>query len=172
MTNFEKAVELNESFGVKKGHHVFPDLVKLKSQVSMIEEECVGELLPHINEWLELSGRPAAPIDKKRCMDEVRDGIADTLVVIYGLAHVLGFDADKDFQAVHNANMSKICKTHDEAIKTQEFYSNLEVTSTITEMPNGTFVVKSSQSQTDKRGIFFPDQKFLKNINWQEPMFD
>jgi hypothetical protein len=38
------------------------------------------------------------------------------------MAHSLGIEADHDFVTIHNSNMTKFCKTEDEAQKTVEWY--------------------------------------------------
>ena len=40
----------------------------------------------------------------------MRDAIADVLVTTYGMAHVLGIDADADMATVQASNLSKLCK--------------------------------------------------------------
>nr|WP_315984038.1 nucleoside triphosphate pyrophosphohydrolase family protein [Aliamphritea spongicola] len=56
-------------------------------------------------------------------MSEVRDAIADVLVTTYGMAHVLGIDADQDMATVQASNLSKLCKTQEEVEQTLAYYS-------------------------------------------------
>jgi len=58
---------------------------------------------------------------------EMGDAIADMLVVVYGYANVLGMDANKLFKLVHESNMSKLCKTEQEAIDTVEWYTHEKI---------------------------------------------
>ena len=53
---------------------------------------------------------------------EVVDALADILYVVYGAGDCFGVDLDEAYQIVHSSNMTKICKTEDEAIKTVEWY--------------------------------------------------
>lgn len=55
-------------------------------------------------------------------MTETVDALADSLYVILGAATAFGFDADKAFDLVHKSNMSKLCKTEDDAKETVRRY--------------------------------------------------
>lgn len=114
-TNFQKACEFNETFGVtvhkKPQLDVFyknPDLVKYRWD--LIHEE-TNELKDAL---------------KDHDMVETVDALADILVVVYGAAASFGIDLDKAYDLVHQSNMSKICKTEDEAIQTVEWYKKNE----------------------------------------------
>src|SRR3989344_155059 len=113
-TNFNKVQQFNEIFNVERYSTQQPniftehsDLVKLR--LSLITEE-YNELKTAID---------------THNYTEVRDAIADLLYVSYGLADCFGFNADKDFNLVHESNMSKTCKTEQEAIDTVEHYKKL-----------------------------------------------
>ena len=81
-----------------------PDLVKLR--VDLITEE-VSELQEAVN---------------NNDFVEVRDALADILYVVYGMQDAFGINGDSDFDIVHSSNMSKLCSSEDEAIKTVESY--------------------------------------------------
>lgn len=111
MTNFEKVKQFNESFNVehltnidKNVFDTHPDMVKLR--LSLITEE-----------FHELEDAIAA-----KDMSEVRDALADILYVVYGMQHCLGIKGDKDFDIVHDSNMSKLCVSEEEARQTVEWY--------------------------------------------------
>tara|TARA_B110000914_G_C15249886_1_gene348085 strand:- start:118 stop:618 length:501 start_codon:yes stop_codon:yes gene_type:complete len=110
-TNFQKVKEFNEIFGVptpeipeKNVVTNNPALTKLRQ--ALIEEEC--------KEFVE------AVTDNN--FTEMIDALADILYVVYGAGAAFGVDLDKAFDIVHNSNMSKVCKTESEAIKTVEWY--------------------------------------------------
>jgi len=110
-SNFQKVVEFNKAFGVKSNttiqHDIFdkdPKLVQYR--LDLIEEE-VQELRDAI---------------KEKDMTEILDSISDSLYVILGAATAFGFDADKAFDLVHKSNMSKLCKTEDDAKETVRRY--------------------------------------------------
>ena len=130
-----------------------PDWQKSAKQLHLIQEE-----LAELVEGLE-----------NKSITEVRDAIADVLVTTYGMAHILGIDADRDMAAVQASNLSKLCKTEDEVEHTLNYYRTevgLEVYCG-GELPEA--FIKSSEDQTGKDGKFYPAHKFLKSINWHEP---
>lgn len=110
-TNFEAVVDFNEKFGVtthkKPQPNIFdtdPKLVKLR--MDLIREE-VKELEHAVQD---------------KDIVETVDALADILYVVYGMGVSIGVDLDKAFELVHDSNMSKLCKTEDEAIATVEWY--------------------------------------------------
>lgn len=111
MSNFKKVVDFNQAFGVtvKDTAHqtVFQDdqsLVKLR--LGLINEE-----VKELNE----------AVDNHDFVETI-DALADILYVVYGAGASFGIDLDKAFNIVHDSNMSKLCKTEDEAKKTVEWY--------------------------------------------------
>jgi NTP pyrophosphatase (non-canonical NTP hydrolase) len=65
----------------------------LAFRARLISEEVLKELIPAL-----LSGD----------LQGIKDGIADSLVVIYGTACALGIDAEECFRLAHEANMAKV----------------------------------------------------------------
>lgn len=153
MSNFTDVSFLNTVFGNQQGDLSNPDWQKAAKQLHLIQEE-MAELVEGI--------------DTKN-IAEVRDAIADVLVTTYGMAHILGIDADADMAAVQESNLSKLCKTEQEIENTLAFYQQekgLDVYSG-GELPEA--YVKSAKDQTGTDGKFYPAHKFLKNTNWHEP---
>uniref|UniRef100_A0A6C0EC43 Phosphoribosyl-ATP diphosphatase n=1 Tax=viral metagenome TaxID=1070528 RepID=A0A6C0EC43_9ZZZZ len=117
-TNFQKVGEFHAAFGHKAFadgttplYDVFdtnPQLVKFRN--SLIEEE--------FKELLEAS--------KKKDLVEVADALCDILYVTYGAGHAYGLDMDKLFAEVQRSNMSKVCKTEEEAQRSVEWYKENE----------------------------------------------
>lgn len=98
----------------------------------------------------------------------IRDGVADVNVTVLGLAHVIGFNSDKDMLEVYNSNMSKLCVNAEELAATQKKYAEIGVvTYTGGEFPHAW--VKSALDQTGSNGEFYKKGKFLKGINFKEP---
>jgi len=156
MSNFTDVSYLNSVFGNEQGNLHKPNWEKAGKQLHLIQEE-LAELVEGI---------------EKQNISEIRDAVADILVVTYGMAHIMGIDADKDMAAVQASNLSKLCKTQQEVEQTLSFYKNekgLEVYSG-GELPEA--YIKSSKDQEDKEGKFYPAHKFLKSINWHEPKLD
>ncbi len=153
MSNFTEVSRLNEIMGNRKGCGI-TNYNRTLAQLLLIEEE-FNELRLSISE-----------MDIK----EVRDAIADVLVTTYGLAHVLGIDADKDMEEVQQSNLSKLCTTEAEAAETIKHYERIGVkVSTRGEAPE--IVIVSNCDQSDIKGKFYVKGKFLKCVNWFEPDF-
>ncbi|MBE9398553.1 nucleoside triphosphate pyrophosphohydrolase family protein [Pontibacterium sp. N1Y112] len=153
MSNFTDVSFLNTVFGNQKGEYGTPNWEKAAKQLHLIQEE-LAELVEGI---------------EKQDVTEVRDAIADVLVTTYGMAHILGIDADADMAAVQESNLSKLCKTEDEIAQTLAYYENevgIEVYAG-GELPKA--FIKSAKDQNGKDSKFYPAHKFLKNINWHEP---
>lgn len=113
----------------------------------------------------------------------VRDDIQDILVTAYGLSHRMGFDADEDHREVYRSNMTKFDKTAAGAKATQEKYEKLGVKTRIEETldpkcnQSGVedlsvfFIVKVDGTQKGTDGKTYPDGKFLKSVNFEEPCY-
>ena len=111
-TNYEKVLlEFNKSFGVKTIDtptlDIFDKDPKLVDyRLSLIEEE-FNELKDAIS---------------KKDFVEVVDALTDILYVTYGFYTAIGVDGDKAYKLVHESNMSKLCKTEEEAELTVQNY--------------------------------------------------
>lgn len=117
-----------------------------------------------------------------RNVKELRDGIADLLVTVYGLAHRAGIDADADFFEVVISNMSKFDPEQptDDVLKTVAKYAAVGV-ETVQLMSPDPFadpqddkmllVTKSSYDQSGSDGKDYPAGKWLKSHNFEEPVF-
>jgi predicted HAD superfamily Cof-like phosphohydrolase len=153
-TNYEKVLlEFNKSFGVKTIDtptlDIFdkdPKLVEYR--LSLIEEE-FNELKDAIS---------------KKDFVEVVDALTDILYVTYGFYTAIGVDGDKAYKLVHESNMSKLCKTEEEAIKTVEFYKNdgRYDSPAYRLSPDGKYYVVYNQSTT----------KILKSIYYKPVSFN
>ncbi len=55
---------------------------------------------------------------------ELYSVLVKTIIDTYKLGFSLRININKIFDIVHNSNMSKLCKTEEEAIKTVDFYKN------------------------------------------------
>lgn len=156
MSNFTDVSFLNTVFGNEKGDLTSPNWEKAGKQLHLIQEE-LAELVEGID---------------KKDISEVRDAVADILVVTYGMAHIMGIDADKDMAAVQDSNLSKLCKTEQEIEDTLAFYQKEKALDVYAggELPEA--YVKSSKDQEGSDGKFYPAHKFLKNTNWHEPVLD
>ena len=112
-TNFQKVVDFNKQFGVPifdfPQVNIFdenPKLVDLR--MGLIREE-VRELEDGV---------------KNKDLVETVDALADILYVVYGMGASIGVDLDEAFRLVHESNMSKLCKSEEEAKHTVEWYED------------------------------------------------
>lgn len=110
-SNYQKVVEFNKVFGVpitdEPQMDIFdenPKLVKLR--MDLIDEED-QELKDAV---------------RAKDMKETLDALSDLLYVVYGMGASLGLDLDKAMGLVHESNMSKSCKTEEEAEQTVVWY--------------------------------------------------
>jgi len=58
-------------------------------------------------------------------MTDVIDALDDILYVVYGMGVSLGINLDEAFRIVHESNMTKLCRTEQEAIETIAHYKTL-----------------------------------------------
>ena len=152
-TNNEKVVEFAQQFGVKGYDYpntkVFtedPDLVEFR--MNLIREE-MKELEDAV---------------KDNDYTEMVDALSDILYVVYGMGISMGVDLDKAFAIVHDSNMSKLCKTEEEAQKTVAWYKEQYVQG---KQPYDTPEYRKS----DCGGYWVvynkSTSKILKSINWK-----
>lgn len=113
MSNFEKVVEFNHSFGVipsttfsPQKSILYSDPRKIEFCLKLIREEC-KEL-------------EQAVVDHDYI--EMVDALADILYVVYGMGARVGVDMDKAFDLVHRNNMSKLCASEEEAQRSVQYY--------------------------------------------------
>jgi len=101
-----------------------------------------------------------ALINKDRV--EVIDALSDILYVVYGAGKTFGIDLDKSFDIVHESNMSKFCKTEEEAKATVKYYEqNIKLYKTPTYRQNGDLWIVYNEDTG----------KILKSINYTPAKF-
>lgn len=158
-SNFEKVCVFNELIGNKPCNGSM-NWSKLSTQYALIKEE-----FEELTEAMELTK-----------VSDVRDAISDILVTTYGLAYLVGVNADHDFDKVHATNMSKFCKTSVEALETGAKYEQqgIQVDYRTHNVQEGTTLIAviSAKDQFNTNGKFFPYGKLLKSVNFQEPVFN
>jgi len=146
-SNFELVAAFNERAGNKRG-----DKSRVESQMELIEEE-YDELFDAVR-----NGE----------MSEIRKELCDCLVVLYGLAHTLGIDADGDMMVVNDSNMSKFCDTFEEIESTCSMYHSICV-DVIVDYKEG--VVRSACDQYDVNGKYYSANKVLKSAYYSPAKF-
>lgn len=155
MSNFQKVLEFNNAFGVDTNttpqKELFDKDPKLTSyRLSLIQEE-VDEL--------------KEAIDNKDFVETI-DALSDILYVVYGGFTAFGINGDDAFDLVHKSNMSKLCKTENEAQETVNWYKQHESSR-----------YDSPEYRRSNDGIHWvvynkSTKKILKSINYKPVKFD
>lgn len=151
-TNFEKVVDFCKcaDHPVNTTHQldIFDkSLDNVKLRLGLIHEE-YKELEQAVNE---------------KNFTEVIDALSDILYVTYGMAASFGINIDKTFDIVHESNMTKFCKTEDEAKETVEWYK----------LNDKRYSEPAYRKATggDYWVVFNSDGKILKSINYTPAKF-
>lgn len=133
--------EFNNTAGQPKHSEIVPfqDLTDLK----------IGLVIEEINEFIEAT--------ETNNRVEMLDGILDLLVVTLGLADYFGFSSvlSEGFDRVCASNMSKFCKTEEEAKASVERYKIVNVETMYKKVGDFYVIYRSS------------DRKILKGINYE-----
>lgn len=154
-TPFAAVSFMNAAFGNPKGDLANPNWDAIDRQLAIIKSE-FNELCAAV---------------EARNITLVRDGIADVEVTNLGLAHILGIDSDADMGAVFRSNMSKFVTSDAELIASVEKYAAIEV-EVYEEGEYPRKCIKSAKDQTGTNGEFYKKGKFLKGVNFKEPVFE
>lgn len=112
---FQKVVEFNKLFGVLDSSDMEPKCDILEKDPKTVEF-CL-KLIREENKELEQAV-------KDNDFVEVIDAIADSIYVLLGMSARLGVNMDDAFRLVHENNMSKLCKTEEEAQRSVKYYES------------------------------------------------
>ncbi len=110
-TDYESVKEFNNAFGIPT--HDTPQLDIFEKDTKTVDYRLslINEEVKELNDAI-----------KNKDMVETIDALADIIYVVQGMGSSFGLDLDKAFDIVHKSNMSKLCKTEDEAKQTVEYY--------------------------------------------------
>ena len=114
------------------------------------------ELILALNLVYEEAGELNTAVNDKS-LNEIADAVGDLYFVVTQMAMVCGLNPEELVQKVYDSNMSKLCKTEDEAIQTVAAYLKKGI-KTYIEQKDDYFIIKRSE-----------DGKVLKSINFKEP---
>ena len=89
---------------------------------------------------------------------EIADAIGDLYFVVTQAAMIHGLDPEMLIDRVYKSNMSKLCLTEQEAVDSVKAYTDKEISTYYTQLPDGKFIIKRTV-----------DNKVLKGINFFEP---
>jgi NTP pyrophosphatase (non-canonical NTP hydrolase) len=146
-TNFQKVYQWNQLFGVPV--HDIPQVNILKDNPNTVESgmRLIREEINELEDGI-----------KKNNYVEVVDALGDSIVVICGLAARIGINLDEVVHIINDSNMSKLCKTEEEAIKTVEWYKT-----------NCTRYDSPCYRKSGNHWVVYnkSTNKILKCINWQ-----
>lgn len=112
-SNFEKVVNFNHQFGVINSTELEPKKEIIKQDPKTVEF-CLKLIREEMKELEEAV--------KENDFIEMVDALGDILYVVYGMGCRCGVDMDTAFNLIHENNMSKLCKTEEEAKLTVHKY--------------------------------------------------
>lgn len=173
-TTFEKVAQLNTAFGNPKGDLSNPNVQAIRKQAMLCLEEAIEMVeAAHpgkIVKW-EFTGNK---LDEGVYLPGIMDAQGDLTTVNDGVAHIVGFDGNAVYQAVHESNMTKFCKTSEEVSAALDWYFNNTgfMPGDIAAYGQYPFVAIKVVQDIKLDGKFYPAGKFLKNmLCFKEPDF-
>merc|ERR1719230_892998 len=103
-------------------------------------------------------------------MVETIDALGDILYVVYGAGGAFGVDLDQAFDLIHKSNMTKLCKTEEEARETVEWYKRNFT-------PGGKYPYDTPEYRLSPDGKYYvpfnaSTGKILKSVNYSPVKFD
>ena len=110
-TNYEKVLDFNRAFGIKINTTPQTNLFDTDPKLVKYRLELINEEVTELRDAI-----------KTKDFKETIDALSDILYVTYGAFSAYGINADEAFDLVQNSNMSKLCKTEEDAIETVRLY--------------------------------------------------
>merc|ERR1719271_977434 len=159
-TNFEK---VTEEFMKNMGQKVFD---KPQMDIFDADPKTVDLRLKLIKEEVQ----ELADAMKEKDMVETIDALGDILYVVYGAGGAFGINLDQAFDLIHKSNMTKLCKTEEEAKETVEWYKKNYT-------PDGKYPYDKPEYRLSPDGKYFvpfnaSTGKILKSVNYSPVKFD
>jgi predicted HAD superfamily Cof-like phosphohydrolase len=111
MTDFQKVKAFNDAFGLENKSEIKSDVFDTDPKLVTFRMSLITEEVKELNDAV-----------KYKDMIETIDALADIVYVVQGMAAALGIDLDRAFNIVHKSNMSKLCRTEEDAIETVKRY--------------------------------------------------
>lgn len=112
LSDYKKVLEFNKAFGVSSRDSPNLDIFYSEPELVQYRLSLVQEEFEELQDAI-----------KAKNFAETIDALTDIQYVVLGFYTALGIDADKAFEIVHDSNMSKLCKTEDEAKHSVKCYS-------------------------------------------------
>merc|ERR1712032_495020 len=159
-TNFEK---VTEEFMKNFGQKVFN---KPQMDIFETDKKTVDLRLKLIKEEV----KELADAIKAKDMIETIDALGDILYVVYGAGGAFGINLDQAFDLIHKSNMTKLCKTEEEARETVEWYKKNYT-------PGGKYPYDTPAYRLSPDGKYYVPYnastgKILKSVNYSPVKFD
>lgn len=111
MTDFQKVKAFNDAFGLGNKSEIESDVFDTDPKLVTFRMSLITEEVKELNDAV-----------KDKDMIETIDALADIVYVVQGMAAALGIDLDHAFNIVHESNMSKLCRTEEDAVETVKRY--------------------------------------------------
>jgi len=160
LTNFRK---VTEEFMKNFGQKVF-DVPQM--EIFEKDQKTVSLRLKLIQEEVQ----ELADAMKAKDMTETIDALGDILYVVYGAGGAFGIDLDRAFDLIHKSNMTKLCKTEDEAKETVQWYKDNQTG------PEGKYPYDTPAYRLSPDGQYYvpfneSTGKILKSVNYAPVIF-
>merc|ERR1711934_1277660 len=156
--------KVTEEFMKNFGQKVF---YKPRMDIFDTDKKTVGLRLNLIKEEV----KELADAMKDKDMVETIDALGDILYVVYGAGGAFGINLDQAFDLIHKSNMTKLCKTEEEAKETVEWYKKNKTG------PDGKYPYDTPAYRLSPDGKYFvpfneSTGKILKSIDCSPVKFD
>ncbi len=112
-TDFKKILEFNKAFGVTTNVTPQLDIFDKDPKLVAYRLSLVAEEFQELQDAI-----------KDKDFNETLDALCDIQYVVLGFYTAIGIDADTAFDIVHKSNMSKLCKTEEEAQHSVKVYQD------------------------------------------------
>lgn len=110
-SNFDRVSDFNKKFGVTTFNEPQPEIFTKEPGLVKLRMDLIREEMKELEEAV-----------AKHDYIETADALADILYVVYGMGNSIGLNMDDIFGKVHLSNMSKLCKSEEEAKDTVAWY--------------------------------------------------
>ena len=163
MTGIQKIKHWRETFGLP--NRETPQTCKIKE--AMLSLDLIAEELEEYNLALvNLKNKEDVTLSYNPQLDQIADAIGDLYFVVTQAAMIHGLDPEMLIDRVYTSNMSKLCHTEQEAVDSVKAYTDKEISTYYTQLPDGKFIIKRTVDNKVLKGINFfePDWSDLKQI--------
>jgi predicted HAD superfamily Cof-like phosphohydrolase len=151
MTGIEKIKHWRETFGLPNR--------KTPQVTNLDEADLAYRLIAEEADELRCALYPEGnEFEYEPNLAEIADAIGDLYFVVTQAAMIHGLDPEMLIDRVYKSNMSKLCHTEQEAVNSVKAYTDKEISTYYTQLPDGKFIIKRTV-----------DNKVLKGINFFEP---